>query len=418
MQTTPKSLRLHLAILGRTNVGKSTFMNYMAGQDLAITSNVAGTTTDVVEKAMELLPIGPVVLLDTAGLDDVTALAGERKSKTYKALDKADIILLVTADNIFNVYEDEVLALAKEKKIPVVVIVNKVDEVIPSQAFRNKLKENGLSYVESNSLDESKRSQVLTALKDLLGTMISPEFHAPPPLIADILPKGDLAVLIMPIDIEAPKGRLILPQVQTIRSILDHDAMTLVVKESEYAQALSMLKFNPALVVCDSQVVDRMVAETPEDVPCTTFSILFARIKGDLDVYAAGAAAMDDLHFGDRVLIAEACSHHALDDDIGRVKIPNWLKEYVGFEMDFDVVAGHDFPLDLTPYKLIIHCGGCMVNRAAIYSRLQRAKDQNVPITNYGIAISKTQHVLERVLTPFPTAMTAYHEALMKLLAN
>lgn len=414
MQTTPKSLRLHLAILGRTNVGKSTFMNYVAGQDLAITSSVAGTTTDVVEKAMELLPIGPVVLLDTAGLDDVTALSAERKNKTYKALEKADIILLVMAGNTFGPFEDEVLELSRAKKIPLVAIINKIDVDLPSVPFRQKLKENNLSYIEVNSLDYVKRDQVLTALKDLLSTMISNEFHAPPPLIDDIMSEKALAMLIVPIDIEAPKGRLILPQVQTIRSILDHNAITMVVKESEYAKALQLLKSKPDLVVCDSQVVDKMVAETPEDVVCTTFSILFGRLKGDLDEYAKGAAAIDVLQRGDRILIAEACSHHALDDDIGRVKIPRWLRQYTGLDFDFDVVAGHDFPLDLTPYKLIVHCGGCMVNRAAVYSRLQRARDQKVPITNYGICISKTQHVLERVLSPFKTALTAYNAEMAK----
>lgn len=418
MQTTPKSLRLHLAILGRTNVGKSTFMNFVAGQDLAITSSVAGTTTDVVEKAMELLPIGPVVLLDTAGLDDVTALGVERKNKTYKALEKADVMLLVTAGNTFGVYEEEFLALSRSKKKPLIVVVNKADVDIPSADFRQKLKERNLSYIEVNSLDYSKRDQVLTTLKDLLAAMVSPDFHASPPLIQDILPKGGLAVLIVPIDIEAPKGRLILPQVQTIRAVLDHGAVTMVVKESEYAQSLRMLKANPALVVCDSQVVDKMVAETPEDVPCTTFSILFGRLKGNLEEYARGAAYMDALNPGDRILIAEACSHHALDDDIGRVKIPRWLKQYTGYDLQFDVTAGLDFPLDLSPYKLIVQCGGCMVNNAAIYSRLQRSKDQGVPITNYGICISKAQHVLERVLTPFTSALNAYNEAQQKILLH
>ena len=415
MQTTPKSLRLHLAILGRTNVGKSTFMNYVAGQDLAITSDVAGTTTDVVEKAMELLPIGPVVLLDTAGLDDVTALAAERKGKTYKALEKADIILLVMAGNTLGAFEEEVLELSRAKKIPLVAVVNKIDVDLPNAVFRQKLKENNLSYIEVNSLDYAKRDQVLTALKDLLATMISKEFHAPPPLIDDILPEQALAVLIVPIDIEAPKGRLILPQVQTIRAILDHNAMTMIVKESEYAQSLTLLKSKPDLVICDSQVVDKMAAETPQDVPCTTFSILFGRLKGDLNEYAKGAAMIDALKAGDRILIAEACSHHALDDDIGRVKIPRWLKQYTGYDFKYDVVAGHDFPLDLTPYKLIVHCGGCMVNRAAVYSRLQRARDQKVPITNYGICISKTQHVLERVLSPFKSALAAYNTAMAKI---
>lgn len=415
MQTTPKSLRLHLAILGRTNVGKSTFMNYVAGQDLAITSNVAGTTTDVVEKAMELLPIGPVVLLDTAGLDDVTALSVERKGKTYKALEKADIILLVMADNVFGPFEEEVLALSRAKNIPLVAVVNKIDVCLPEAPFRQKLKENNLSYIEVNSLDYAKRDQILTALKDLLAAMISKEFHAPPPLIDDLLPPQGLAVLIVPIDIEAPKGRLILPQVQTIRAILEHNALTMVVKESEYPKALRLLKDNPDLVICDSQVVDKMVAETPAEVPCTTFSILFGRLKGDLDEYARGAAVIDALADGDRILIAEACSHHALDDDIGRVKIPRWLRHYTGMDFNFDVVAGHDFPLDLTPYKLIVHCGGCMVNQAAVFSRLYRARNQKVPITNYGICISKTQHVLERVLSPFKSALTAYNEAVAQM---
>ncbi len=398
MKTAPKSLRLHIALFGRTNVGKSSFLNLVAGQDVSIVSEQAGTTTDVVEKPMELLPIGPVVFLDTAGIDDTTALGEKRVGRTERVFDRADVILLLHEGGAVTEFEERVAAKAEEKKIPVIRIANKVDLTGPTD----------LTDLAVNSTDPASRERVLAALKAELIRVCPDEFLTPPPLIGDLVKPGGLAMLIVPIDLQAPKGRLILPQVSTIRDALDNDAATLVCKEREYAHMLSMLKQPPDVAICDSQMVLKMVADTPADIPCTTFSILFARLKGDLRKFAMGAAAIDRLEPGDKVLIAESCSHHALEDDIGRVKIPRWLRQYVGVDLDIDVYAGRDFPDNLSEYKLAVQCGGCMQNRREVLSRIEKCEAAGVPITNYGLCISQTQGVLKRVLSPFPAALDAY----------
>lgn len=408
MLTTPKSLRLHIAIFGRTNVGKSTLLNAVAGQDVAITSPVPGTTTDVVEKPMELLPLGPVVFLDTAGLGDESELGEERVRRTRNALNRADVVVLVCEADAFTEHEQEVVQAARERKLPVLVVVNKIDLTKPSSSFLSTLRKQADGVLLCSATDPGDRERMLAELKVLLQTVLSDEFRNPPPLVGDLLPAGGLAVLIVPIDLQAPKGRLILPQVQTIRDALDNDAATLVVKEREYAFMLDNLKRHPDLVICDSQVVLKMVADTPDSIPCTTFSILFARLKGDLQALARGAAAIEHLRSGDRVLIAESCSHHAMEDDIGRVKIPRWLRQYTGARLEVDSCAGRDFPEDLEKYKLVVQCGGCMNNRAEMLSRLQRCAGANVPVTNYGLCISQTQGVLRRALSPFPAALDAY----------
>ncbi len=402
MQKTPKSLRLHIALFGRTNVGKSSFLNLVAGQDVAIVSEQAGTTTDVVEKPMELLPIGPVVFLDTAGIDDTTALGEKRVGRTEKVFDRADVILLLHEGGRVTEFEKRIEAQAEARKIPVIKIANKSD-------LSDLSDWSGLSC---NSTDLASRAKVLAELKAELLRVCPDEFVAPPPLIGDLVKPGGLAVLVVPIDLQAPKGRLILPQVSTIRDALDNDAATLVCKEREYAHMLSMLRQKPDVAVCDSQMVLKMVADTPPDIPCTTFSILFARLKGDLRKFAMGAAAIDRLQPGDKVLIAESCSHHALEDDIGRVKIPRWLRQYVGMDLEIDVYSGRDFPDNLGEYKLAIQCGGCMQNRREVLSRVEKCGDAGVPITNYGLCISQTQGVLRRVLSPFPSALMAYEEGL------
>ncbi|MDZ8120340.1 [FeFe] hydrogenase H-cluster maturation GTPase HydF [Pontiella agarivorans] len=402
MQKTPKSLRLHIALFGRTNVGKSSFLNLIAGQDVSIVSEQAGTTTDVVEKPMELLPIGPVVFLDTAGIDDATALGEKRIDRTGRVFDRADVILLLHEGSEITAFETSVIKKAEEKEIPVVHIANKVD-LFPVGATC-------MSPVQCNSCDFSSRDSVLAALKAELINVCPDEFLTPPPLIGDLVKPGGLAMLIVPIDLQAPKGRLILPQVSTIRDALDHDAATLVCKEREYAHMLSMLNRKPDVAICDSQMVLKMVADTPPEIPCTTFSILFARLKGDLRKFAMGAAAIDRLEPGDKVLIAESCSHHALEDDIGRVKIPRWLRQYVGIDLEVDVYAGHDFPDNLSEYKLAVQCGGCMQNRREVLSRIEKCEAAGVPITNYGLCIAQTQGVLRRVLSPFPAALAAYDE--------
>ncbi|NPU85727.1 MAG: [FeFe] hydrogenase H-cluster maturation GTPase HydF [Syntrophaceae bacterium] len=411
MDTTPKGNRLHVALFGRTNVGKSSLLNYLLGQDVAITSPVAGTTTDVVEKAAELLPLGPVLFLDTAGLDDATELAAKRLEKTRRILDRADAILLVTEAEDWTEFEENLLNEAKERKIPVIPVVNKTDLRAPSEAFLTSLREKAGRVLAVSSTDGAGREAALEAVKRHLLETAPDHFLEPPPLVGDLLPPGGLAVLVVPIDLQAPKGRLILPQVQTIRDALDSDAAALMVKERELAAMLARLVRPPDLVVTDSQAILKVSGDTPASVPLTTFSILMARQKGDLATAAAGVAAIERLRPGDPVLIAEACSHHPLQDDIGRVKIPRWLRQYVGGELAVDVSAGRDYPEDLSRYRLVIHCGACMLNRREMLSRLHKAREAGVPVTNYGLAISYTQGVIRRVLTPFPSALLAYERA-------
>ncbi|MBN1688620.1 MAG: [FeFe] hydrogenase H-cluster maturation GTPase HydF [Candidatus Omnitrophica bacterium] len=418
MLKTPKSLRLHLGLFGRTNVGKSSFLNMVAGQDVSITSPMPGTTTDVVEKPMELLPIGPVVFLDTGGIDDTSVLARRRIDRTQKVFDRSDIIILITEPERWSDFEERIVHEAAQRKIPFLVAVNKTDIREPSEGFIQKIKAKTKYLVFCSSLNIGKRDDYVNTLKSHLLEICPDDFIKPPPLIGDLLPPKSLVILIVPIDLEAPKGRLILPQVQTIRDILDHHGGSLTVKESEYAQMLTRLKTPPDLVVCDSQVVDRMVRETPEGICCTTFSILFSRLKGDLDQMLKGVRAVGKLKPKDKVLIAEACSHHPLEDDIGRIKIPKWLTSYVGGDIQFDVCSGRDFPGNLKEYKLIIHCGACMFTRREMLSRIQKAQEAGVPITNYGICISYLQGVLERVLIPFPGALETFQQGKTDRLAR
>ncbi len=408
MKKTPKSLRLHIGIFGRTNVGKSSFLNLVAGQDVAITSPVAGTTTDVVEKALELLPLGPVVFLDTAGLDDKSVLAELRLKKTVQIFDRSDVIVLIVEPGVWTEYEERVIEEAGKRSVPVIAVVNKADIREPESAFIKDLANKAPRILVCSSLDFKRRDDYINPLKKHLLEVCPEEFLVPPALVGDLIPPGGLVVLIVPIDLQAPKGRLILPQVQAIRDALDSDAAVMVVKEREYAHALSNLKEPPAIVVSDSQVVLKMIADTPASVKCTTFSILFSRFKGDLLEMARGAAQIDALGPQDKVLIAEACSHHAIEDDIGRVKIPRWLRQYAGCDLKVDVCSGKDYPEDLKEYKLIIHCGGCMLTRREMLFRIQKAREAGVAVTNYGVAISLLQGVLKRTLAPFPAALDAY----------
>jgi [FeFe] hydrogenase H-cluster maturation GTPase HydF len=398
MLTAPKSQRLHIAIVGRTNAGKSSVLNYIAGQDVAVTSPLPGTTTDVVEKTMELLPIGPVVFLDAPGLGDETALSDKRLQRAERVFDRADVVLLVQEGEQTGAHEAAIAETAAARRIPLVRVLNKSDR------FPVRPAADGISCC---ALDPAQRSRFLSELKQALIRVCPEDFLQPPPLVGDLVPPGGVIVLVVPIDLQAPKGRLILPQVQTIRDALDGDAGVLVVKEREFRHYLSLLGRAPDLVVCDSQVVLRVVAGTPPDVRCTTFSILQARVKGDLVRFAQGAAALDTLADGDRILIAESCSHHAIEDDIGRVKIPRWIRQYTGRQLTIESAAGHDFPADLPRYRLVVQCGGCMQNRREVLSRIERCAQAGVPITNYGICIAKTQGVLERALSPFPAALAA-----------
>jgi len=411
MLTTPKSLRLQIGLFGRTNVGKSSFLNMVAGQDVSITSEVPGTTTDVVEKVMELLPLGPVVFLDTGGLDDHSVLGAERIKKTNKVFNRSDIVILVVEPNIWTEFEDRVCDEAAARRIPCLIVVNKIDRESPSEVFLKDIGVKAKDVLLCASTDRSRRDEYLHPFKMKLAALCDGDYLKPPSLLEGLVPKGGLAVLIVPVDLEAPKGRLILPQVQTIRDALDNNAASVIVKETEYAALLKNFKNPPDIVVCDSQVVDRMVAETPADIPCTTFSILFARLKGDLVSMSRAVKAIDHLENGDRVLIAESCSHHAVEDDIGRVKIPRWLRTYSRKDVHIDVCAGRDFPEDLGTYRLVIQCGSCMLTRTETLNRIYLAEARSVPVTNYGVCISFLQGVLERVLAPFPEALTAYREA-------
>ena len=397
MLQTPKSLRLHIALLGRVNAGKSSFLNLIAGQEVSIASDVAGTTTDVVEKAQELLPLGPVVWLDTAGFGDETVLAAERLAKTRRVLDRADMAVLVCEGGKIGTEEKEIVREAEARKLPLIKVYNKCDLY--------GCPEDGIKVV---STDRGSRDRVLNELKAALIKVVPEDFINAPVLLGDLAPAHSTVVMIIPIDFEAPKGRLIMPQVQAIRDALDHSLTVLVVKEDDYAAALNNLKMPPALVVCDSQVVDRMVAETPANVKCTTFSTLFARLKGDIVKLVEGAGTISKLKDGDKVLIAESCTHHAVEDDIGRVKIPRWLREKTKADLLIDHVSGCDFPANLSEYRLVVQCGGCMNNRREILSRINKCERAGVPITNYGICISELKDVLERVLEPLPEVLAAY----------
>jgi 2-iminoacetate synthase len=407
MQDTPKGLRLHIGIFGRRNVGKSALVNALIGQSIAIVSAVPGTTTDPVEKAFEIAPLGPVLFIDTAGIDDVGALGELRRQKTVQVLDRADVALLVTDPEGVGGFESQLMAEFRARAIPFLMVFNKSDLGAPSPADLERLRGEGTAAI----VVSATRRDNIDALKAALAGLAPQGKLEEPHLLGDLVPPGEMVVLVVPIDLGAPKGRLILPQVMAIRDILDSDALCMVVKERELRPALAGLVRKPRLVVCDSQVVLKTAADTPPDVLLTTFSILMARLKGDLVRLAEGAAAINRLVPGDRVLIAEACAHHPLPDDIGRVKIPRWLRQYAGGRIAVDVAAGSDFPEDLSPYSLVVQCGGCMVNRRQVMSRIDRAGRGGVPITNYGVAISLIQGVLPRVLQCFPAALGAYQRA-------
>ena len=407
MQDTPKGLRLHIGLFGKRNSGKSTLMNALIGQSVSIVSAHPGTTTDPVEKAYELAPLGAVVFIDTAGLDDEGELGALRVQKTRTVLERVDLAMIIVDDGRLSTLERELIATLREQKTPFVIVFNKADLAQPEKALLMDL-----------AADNIESAIVCAALGTGIDALKEAMFRQAPEsgledarLIGDLIGPGDLVVLVVPIDLGAPKGRLILPQVQTLRDILDSDAVSLMVKERELVSALGRLNTLPKLVVCDSQVVLKVAADTPREIPLTTFSILMARFKGDMIGLAEGAGTIPRLQPGDRVLISEACSHHALADDIGRVKIPRWLRQFAGGALEIDVKSGSDFPDDLTPYALIVQCGGCTVTRKQMLVRQYRAARQGVPMTNYGMAISVVQGVLDRSLQCFPAALEAYQRA-------
>lgn len=394
---TLKSMRLHIGIFGKTNVGKSSLLNRITNQDVSIVSNIAGTTTDVVEKTMELLPIGPVNFLDTAGINDSTALSSERIEKTMKIINRTDVAIVVCDYNGIDDYERNLIEKFNELKIPFMIFINKTDEKYPSDSIIEDLK----NYTKHILLSSVKTDDLIVfKIKELLVKLLPEDFVNSPKIVGDLIPQGSTVILVIPIDKEAPKGRIILPQVQTLRDLLDNNCVSVVVKESELKSAIDNLKIAPSLVVTDSQAFKNVSEIVPENIPLTSFSILFAHLKGDLNTFSQGAKAIEKFQDGDRVLILESCTHHAIEDDIGRVKIPNLLRKKTGKNLIIDNIAGHDFP-DISKYKLIIHCGACMTNRREVLSRILLASENNVPITNYGICISYCLGILPRALKIF-----------------
>ena len=407
LNATPASERIHIGIFGKRNAGKSSLINALTGQNLAIVSDVSGTTTDPVYKAMELLPLGPVVLIDTPGIDDEGELGKLRVKKSYQVLNKTDIVLLVcSAVEGITEEEQKLLKQIEKKQIPCILVMNKADlleECQKGQQFKERA-ENAASMrgqkIPVLWVSAAKNLQI-RELKEKIAFGIEqkkPEY----PLVEDLLEMGDFAVLVVPIDKAAPKGRLILPQQQTIRGVLEAGATAVVVRDDELCDTLQNLGKKPKLVITDSQVFGKVAKEIPSDVMLTSFSILFARYKGELEIQVRGAKALDHLKNGDKVLICEGCTHHRQCDDIGTVKIPRWLKQHTGKELIIETSSGTEFPEDLTPYALVIHCGGCMLNEREVKYRMKCAVDQNVPFTNYGIAIAQMKGILKRSIELFP----------------
>jgi len=386
---------LHIGIFGRRNVGKSSVLNALVRQQVSIVSDVAGTTTDPVEKTMEFKPIGPVVFIDTAGIDDSGALGKLRIAKTMKVVDRTELALLV-ADS-WTDYEKELTVIFEKRRVPCVLVANKSD-LGGNAAVEKAASASGCKFIAKVS---AKDLTGFDKLREAIIRAVPQEFLEQATPMQGLIRQEDLVVLVTPIDLEAPKGRLIVPQVQVLRDVLDNNAYSLVVKENALAAALKNLKRKPALVITDSQAFKEVAAIVSANIPLTSFSIVFARFKGDLAEMVAGARAIDTLRDGDKILIAEACSHHPVEDDIGRVKLPKWLLNYTKRQLDIKVAAGRDYTDDLSAYKLVIHCGGCVFNRRELLARIEKAKQAHVPITNYGLAIAFLLGIFDRALRPF-----------------
>lgn len=404
MNNTPRSNRTHIGIFGMRNAGKSSVINALTNQSISLVSDFAGTTTDPVFKAMEILPLGPVVLIDTAGVDDVGELGELRVKKTYDVINKTDIGLI-----IFDVRQSEFtyeLNLVKEfkrRKKPYLLVANKVDLEFDDLDYSTIFKKDKIYFVSASN------KEGIENLKKAIGTTLKVEeekFR----IVGDLINPGDLIVLVTPIDKAAPKGRLILPQQQTIRDILESDAIAIVTKEHELRETLDKLATKPKMVITDSQAFLKVSADTPLDITLTSFSILFARNKGDLEELVKGAKAIDRLKSGDTILISEGCTHHRQSDDIGTVKIPRWLRQYTGKDFNFQYSSGYSFPDDMDDVKLVVHCGACMLNKTEMMYRIEQVKDKNIPIVNYGVLISYVQGIFERALDPFPLAKMIYEE--------
>lgn len=407
LNSTPKGDRLHIALFGKTNAGKSSIINAVTSQNIALVSEVKGTTTDPVYKAMELLPIGPVMLIDTAGLDDESNLGELRREKTLEVLNKTDVALIVV-DGLKGLtdYDKNMISKIKSKNIPVIGVLNKIDKLDKNSIDISLYeKGTGISFIPVSTFTGE-------GIKDLKGAIIKavPENEDKFKIVGDLISPGDFVVLVTPIDKAAPKGRLILPQQQTIRDVLESDAMAVVTKEFELRETLAGLSKKPKIVITDSQVFLKVAADTPKDILMTSFSILMARHKGDLTELVKGAKAIENLKDGDKILISEACTHHRQSDDIGKVKIPRWLRQKTGKKLEFDFSSGFSFPENIKDYALIVHCAGCMLNRRAMMYRISEAKAQNIPIVNYGVLIAYVQGILERALKPFPGADMVFND--------
>ncbi len=408
MYSTPMANRFALGLFGRRNVGKSSLINALTGQDLALTSEIAGTTTDPVYKAMELLPIGPVVFIDTAGLDDEGELGRLRIEKTYEVLRKCDFALVVTeADSGITEFERDFVEQLLRRKIPCLCVVNQCDKRMPRSDELEFMKKNvkiPLVFVSTRDgwgIDELKNRIIATA----------EHRDTEPPLVGDLVRPGDVAVLVTPIDSAAPKGRLILPQQQTIRDIIENDAIAIVTREHELKRTLEAMRLPPAVVITDSQAFMQVSAETPPAIPLTSFSILFARQKGDLEEMARGIRRIERLAPGERVLIVEGCTHHRQSDDIGTVKIPRWIRRMAGEKIEFEWASGACYPRHIERYDVIVHCGGCMLNRREMQYRIEIAREHGVAMTNYGMLIAHAVGILPRALKPFPEAYLTLTES-------
>lgn len=406
MRGTPRAMRLHIGFFGRRNAGKSTLLNALTGQDTAIVSPVPGTTTDPVEKAMEFPGLGPVVLVDTGGVDDEGEVGSRRAKRTYEALERCDVVLVVT-DGSWGTWEEDLVAAASASGARCIIAFSHADRRIPDEKAARGLVERGFPVLSVSGAT----GWGLEALREEIARAGQEESQEPRTIVADLVPPGRAAVLVVPLDSEAPRGRLILPQVQTLRDLLDGGRMALVARDLDLKAALRSLAAPPALVVTDSQAFERVAALVPPEVPLTSFSILFSRFLGDLPFQARSAVRVETLRPGDRVLVAEGCTHHPTGDDIGRVKIPAWLRRRTGADLHFSFVQGRDFPEDLRPFSLVVHCGFCMGNRREMASRIRRAQAQEVPLTNYGVLIAHCLGILGRALGPFPAALQAYEEA-------
>ena len=406
MNETPSADRVHIGFFGRRNAGKSSIVNKVTGQELAVVSDVKGTTTDPVSKAMELLPMGPVVIIDTPGIDDEGHLGELRVRRAKQVLNRVDVAVLVVDATVGKTsVDEELIRIFKEKEIPYLVVYNKADLLKTKDGNRlsseNKLNQNAEQSIYASAVT----GQNIYELKERIASLaVTDELKLR--LVGDLLEPSDFVILVVPIDKAAPKGRLILPQQQTIRDVLETGAAAIVIKEDELSNTLETLGKKPKLVITDSQVFAKVSKETPEDIWLTSFSILFARFKGNLKAAAAGAAAIDRLKDGDKILISEGCTHHRQCDDIGTVKLPRWIRNYTGKELEFEYSSGRDFPEDVTKYSLIVHCGGCMLNEREMRYRQKCALDQEIPITNYGIAIAYMQGILKRCVEMFPDVLS------------